>query len=64
MTTDKGMGCNRIDVIVRPKASKWPRFVCWLLGHRFNGGIALGWSGIVEHTCDRCRLNYHSTFDF
>jgi hypothetical protein len=40
------------------------RFVCWLLGHRLDRGVALGWSGIVKYACARCRHVHHTTFDF
>ena len=36
---------------------------CLLFGHKFDRGIARGWSGIVRYTCTRCSYVYHSQFD-
>lgn len=45
---------DTIDRLLRAP-TRWRRFLCWFLGHRLDDGRGLGWSGIVEHACTRCR---------
>ena len=48
----------------KPEVSWLRRFSCWLFGHAWDKGVALGWSGIVVYRCDRCQCSTHTQFNF
>jgi hypothetical protein len=37
------------------------RFLCWLLGHRYDYSVGVSWV-TIEHTCGRCQHRWLERF--
>lgn len=32
----------------------WRHILCWIMGHNFDAGTGIGWTGYIQFNCKRC----------